>query len=46
MEYMDVYGVVLWHLKMDVELSSLGSELKDLDDNAPETLCVIGNLFR
>lgn len=43
---MDVYGVVLWHLKKDVELSSLSSELKDLDANAPETLCVIGNLFR
>ncbi len=41
-----MYGVVLWHLKKDVELSSLGSELKDLDPCAPETLCVIGNLFR
>lgn len=46
MEEMDVYGVVLWHLKKDVELSNLGADLQELDSNAPETLCVIGNLYR
>ena len=36
-EYMDIYGVVLWHLKKDVELSHLGSELQSLHPSAPET---------
>jgi anaphase-promoting complex subunit 3 len=46
MENMDIYGTCLWHLRKDVELSYLGRELEALDPKAPQTWCVIGNLYR
>jgi hypothetical protein len=42
---MDLYGTCLWHLKNKPELSLLGKELEEVDANAPQTLCVIGNYY-
>jgi tetratricopeptide (TPR) repeat protein len=45
MDNMDIYGTCLWHLRKDVDLGFLAKELEDLDPHAPQTWCVVGNLF-
>lgn len=42
---MDIYGTCLWHLRKDVDLGFLAKELEALDPHAPQTWCVVGNLF-
>ncbi|KAF4547403.1 Tetratricopeptide repeat-like protein [Elsinoe fawcettii] len=41
----EYYSTVLWQLKKPVHLSHLAHVLKDLDYEAPQTWCTIGNAF-
>ncbi|KAJ3410603.1 hypothetical protein HDV05_003553 [Chytridiales sp. JEL 0842] len=43
--FMDVYSSTLWHLRQEVPLSYLAHELVEMDPNAPETWCAVGNTF-
>ena len=45
MEDMDVYSVVLWNLRKDVELSYLANDLVQFDRRAPQAWCAVGNCF-
>lgn len=42
---MEVFSTTLWHLRRETDLSFLGQELSEINKNAPETLCTIGNCF-
>ena len=42
---MDVYSVVLWHLKREEELSYLGMEMSSLCRNSCESWIAVGNCF-
>jgi anaphase-promoting complex subunit 3 len=42
---METFSTTLWHLRRETDLSFLAQELTDIDKNAPETLCAIGNCF-
>lgn len=42
---MDFYSTVLWQLQEDHDLSHLAHELLELDRNAPEPWCAVGNCF-
>ncbi|KAJ3038716.1 hypothetical protein HDV00_000376 [Rhizophlyctis rosea] len=44
-EHMDIYGSCLWHLKKEYELSALAKDMEALDRLAPQSWCVIGNLY-
>lgn len=41
----EVYSNVLWQLKKPVQLAHLAHTLKDLDYNAPQTWCALGNAY-
>lgn len=41
----EVYSTVLWQLKKPVQLAFLAHTLRDLDFNAPQTWCCVGNAF-
>ncbi|TKX20764.1 bimA-like protein [Elsinoe australis] len=41
----EYYSTVLWQLKKPVQLSHLSHILKDLDYEAPQTWCAVGNAF-
>ncbi|GAB7349791.1 hypothetical protein MBLNU459_g0507t1 [Dothideomycetes sp. NU459] len=41
----EVYSTVLWQLKKPVQLAFLAHTLRDLDFNAPQTWCAVGNAF-
>jgi len=41
----EVYSNVLWQLKKPVQLAFLSHTLRDLDFNAPQTWCALGNAF-
>lgn len=41
----EVYSNVLWQLKKPVQLSFLAHTLRDLEFNAPQTWCAVGNAF-
>ncbi|PNS18062.1 Protein bimA [Sphaceloma murrayae] len=43
MEDTEYYSTVLWQLKKHVQLSYLAHTLKDLDYEAPQTWCAVGN---
>ncbi len=42
---MEYYSTALWYLQKDMTLSSLASDLLELDRNAPEPWCAAGNCF-
>lgn len=42
---MEYFSTALWHQQNEDELSSLAHDLKDFDENCPETWCVVGNCF-
>ncbi|GLI65921.1 hypothetical protein VaNZ11_009574 [Volvox africanus] len=44
-EGMEIYSTVLWHTKREYELSHLAQECVATDRLAPQTWCVLGNLF-
>ena len=45
MEGLEILSTVYWHLKKEVELSSLAREASDRDKLSPETWCVVGNCY-
>lgn len=42
---LETFSSALWHLKRDQELAALAQTAVGLDRQAPETWCVLGNLF-
>jgi len=42
---LELLSTALWHLKKEVELSSLAQRVADFDKMAPESWCVVGNCF-
>lgn len=42
---MDFYSTVLWQLQLNEELSELAHDLLELERNAPESWCAVGNCF-
>lgn len=45
LEGMEVYSTVLWHMKKEVELSTLAQEAIALDRLSPISWCIMGNCF-
>jgi anaphase-promoting complex subunit 3 len=41
----ELYSTVLWHLKKEAPLAFLCMNLRDIDTNAPQTWCAVGNAF-
>ncbi|XP_015119214.1 cell division cycle protein 27 homolog [Diachasma alloeum] len=44
-DLMEIYSTVLWHLHLEVQLSTLAQELVAEDRNSPAAWCATGNLF-
>ncbi|KAJ3186951.1 hypothetical protein HDU85_006988 [Gaertneriomyces sp. JEL0708] len=44
-EGLDLYGSCLWHMKKEMELACLAKEMEANDRLAPQTWCVVGNLY-
>ncbi|ESO99705.1 hypothetical protein LOTGIDRAFT_141725, partial [Lottia gigantea] len=42
---MDLYSTTLWHLQLEVELSTLAKDLTELDKHSPQAWCATGNCF-
>ncbi|KAL1296648.1 hypothetical protein AAFC00_000131 [Neodothiora populina] len=45
LEDAEVYSNVLWQLKKPIQLAFLAHTLKDVDFDAPQTWCAVGNAF-
>lgn len=45
MQGLELLSTLLWHLKEDVELSTLAQRVTEQDPNSPECWCVVGNCF-
>ncbi|KAK6166379.1 hypothetical protein SNE40_023090 [Patella caerulea] len=45
LESMDLYSTTLWHLQLEVELSTLAKDLTELDKTSPQAWCATGNCF-
>jgi tetratricopeptide (TPR) repeat protein len=41
----EILSTVLWHLKREKELCALAQQIVEVDKQAPETWCVVGNCF-
>ncbi|KAI8911243.1 hypothetical protein DFJ77DRAFT_91918 [Powellomyces hirtus] len=44
-EGLDLYGSCLWHMREEVELAFLAKEMDVNDRLAPQTWCIVGNLY-
>ncbi|KAI8588849.1 hypothetical protein BDZ88DRAFT_452805 [Geranomyces variabilis] len=44
-EGMEFYGSCLWHMREEVELAYLAKEMEAQDRLAPQTWCIVGNLY-
>ncbi|KND02285.1 anaphase promoting complex subunit CDC27 [Spizellomyces punctatus DAOM BR117] len=44
-EGLDLFGSCLWHLKEEAELAYLAKEMESTDRLAPQTWCIVGNLY-
>lgn len=42
---LEIYSTVLWHMRKEVELSTLAQEAVSLDRLSPVTWCIMGNCF-
>lgn len=45
MKGLEILSTVYWHLKKEVELSSLAQRVVEWDRESPEAWCVVGNCF-
>lgn len=45
LEDMEIYSTVLWHLRNEVDLAFLAHELIEIDRDAPQAWCAVGNSF-
>ncbi|KAJ3149532.1 hypothetical protein HDU86_006937 [Geranomyces michiganensis] len=44
-EGVEFYGSCLWHMREEVELAYLAKEMESQDRLAPQTWCIVGNLY-